>query len=56
MARAARRGRVAAHEREELRVVEGRARPAGAARLVGMERTNLHKRIRALGLSRGANP
>ncbi|MDP2997651.1 MAG: sigma-54 dependent transcriptional regulator [Bryobacterales bacterium] len=27
-----------------------------AARLVGMERTNLHKRIRALGLSRGGNP
>jgi two-component system nitrogen regulation response regulator NtrX len=26
-----------------------------AARLVGMERTNLHKRIRALGLSRGGN-
>jgi two-component system nitrogen regulation response regulator NtrX len=25
---------------------------AGAARVLGMERTNLHKRIRALGLSR----
>jgi transcriptional regulator of acetoin/glycerol metabolism len=25
----------------------------GAARALGMERTNLHKRIRALGLSRG---
>ena len=27
---------------------------SGAARALGMERTNLHKRIRALGLSRGA--
>jgi two-component system nitrogen regulation response regulator NtrX len=26
---------------------------SGAARTLGMERTNLHKRIRALGLSRG---
>ena len=26
---------------------------SGAARALGMERTNLHKRIRALGLSRG---
>ena len=26
---------------------------SGAARVLGMERTNLHKRIRALGLSRG---
>ena len=25
---------------------------SGAARLLGIERTNLHKRIRALGLSR----
>jgi two-component system, NtrC family, nitrogen regulation response regulator NtrX len=25
---------------------------SGAARMLGMERTNLHKRIRALGLSR----
>ena len=28
---------------------------SGAARALGMERTNLHKRIRALGLSRGSN-
>jgi two-component system nitrogen regulation response regulator NtrX len=28
---------------------------SGAARALGMERTNLHKRIRALGLSRGKN-
>jgi two-component system nitrogen regulation response regulator NtrX len=26
---------------------------SGAARALGMERTNLHKRIRALGLARG---
>ena len=26
---------------------------SGAARVLGMERTNLHKRIRALGLVRG---
>ena len=26
---------------------------SGAARALGMERTNLHKRIRALGLTRG---
>jgi len=26
---------------------------SGAARALGMERTNLHKRIRALGVSRG---
>jgi two-component system nitrogen regulation response regulator NtrX len=26
---------------------------SGAARALGMERTNLHKRIRALGISRG---
>jgi transcriptional regulator of acetoin/glycerol metabolism len=25
---------------------------SGAARILGVERTNLHKRIRALGLSR----
>jgi two-component system nitrogen regulation response regulator NtrX len=29
---------------------------SGAARALGMERTNLHKRIRALGLSRGNKP
>ena len=28
---------------------------SGAARILGVERTNLHKRIRALGLHRGAN-
>jgi len=28
---------------------------SGAARALGMERTNLHKRIRALGLSRGSS-
>ena len=33
---------------------EGKSdRVGGAARALGMERTNLHKRIRALGLSRG---
>ena len=26
---------------------------SGAARVLGMERTNLHKRIRALGITRG---
>ncbi len=29
---------------------------SGAARALGMERTNLHKRIRALGLSRASTP
>jgi len=38
-----------------LRVLkEGEFQPrGGAARALGMERTNLRKRIRALGLSRG---
>jgi two-component system nitrogen regulation response regulator NtrX len=42
-------------EREHLlRALEGASwNVSGAARALGMERTNLHKRIRALGLSRG---
>jgi two-component system nitrogen regulation response regulator NtrX len=42
-------------EREHvLRALEDAAwNVSGAARALGMERTNLHKRIRALGLSRG---
>jgi two-component system nitrogen regulation response regulator NtrX len=42
-------------EREHvLRALEGANwNVSGAARALGMERTNLHKRIRALGLSRG---
>jgi transcriptional regulator of acetoin/glycerol metabolism len=31
---------------------ESKCNVSGAARRLGMERTNLHKRIRALGLSR----
>jgi len=42
-------------EREHLlRALEGASwNVSGAARALGMERTNLHKRIRALGLTRG---
>ena len=42
-------------EREHiLRVLEETAwNVSGTARALGMERTNLHKQIRALGLSRG---
>jgi two-component system nitrogen regulation response regulator NtrX len=41
-------------EREHIRhaLEESRWNVSSAARLLGMERTNLHKRIRALGLSR----
>src|SRR5579864_2984867 len=42
-------------EREHIlrALEESRWNVSGAARTLGMERTNLHKRIRALGLSRG---
>ncbi len=41
-------------EREHLlrALEEAQWNVSGAARALGMERTNLHKRIRALGLSR----
>ena len=41
-------------ENERLRALEeSNWNVSGAARALGMERTNLHKRIRALGLTRG---
>jgi two-component system nitrogen regulation response regulator NtrX len=45
-------------ERDRIRVAleETDWNVAAAARLLNIERTNLHKRIRALGLSRGAKP
>ncbi len=41
-------------EREHIlrALEESKRNVSGAARALGMERTNLHKRIRALGLSR----
>ena len=42
-------------EREHIlkALEESKWNVTSAARVLGMERTNLHKRIRALGLSRG---
>jgi len=46
--------RESAERHHVLRALEDAAwNVSGAARALGMERTNLHKRIRALGLSRG---
>jgi two-component system nitrogen regulation response regulator NtrX len=41
-------------EREHIlkALEESKGNVSGAARVLGMERTNLHKRIRALGLTR----
>jgi two-component system nitrogen regulation response regulator NtrX len=50
-----REARDAAERDHILRVLEDTNwNVSGAARALGMERTNLHKRIRALGLQRGA--
>ena len=52
--RACKRARESAERDHILRALEeANWNVSGAARALGMERTNLHKRIRALGLSRG---
>jgi two-component system, NtrC family, nitrogen regulation response regulator NtrX len=50
--RTAASGRSTARERIVETLDQTNWNVSGAARILGVERTNLHKRIRALGLSR----